>query len=126
MSEKYQSLYVDFNKGKGRSTRSSQKSIFHNFFLIILILILLIGALGKIYFDRKTTKMRLEWGKINYELMVTAKEHENLQMEQEKFMDGDYILKWAKYKLNLRPSDPGQIRLMIKNQANRPLIVQSN
>ncbi len=117
MRNSYHSLYVDFN-GKERSkSQSAPKSFFDNFVIFVIVVLLLVGSLGKIYLDRKTTKMRLEWGKINNKFIITKKEYANLKMEQEEYMQGQYILFWAREKLNLRPSDPGQIRLMgnVKN-----------
>ncbi len=120
MRNSYHSLYVDFN-GKERSkSQSTKKSLFDNFVIFVIVVLLLIGSLGKIYLDRKTTKMRLEWGKTNNKFIITKKEYANLKMEQEEHMQGQYILFWAREKLNLRPSDPGQIRLMsnVKNNNN--------
>ncbi len=122
MRNSYHSLYVDFN-GKDRS-KSHKKSLFDNFVIFVIVILLLAGSLGKIYFDRKTTKMRLEWGKTNDKFIVAKKEFANLQMEQEEYMQGQYILFWAKEKLKLRPSDPGQIRLM-RNIKNRNDLIAS-
>ena len=111
MSNKYNSLYVNFHDHQGRQSHP-KKPFLGKFTIIILISLMLVGALGKIYLDRQVTKMRVEWGNISGQLLMLKKEYENLQMEHEKYMSGAYILRLARESLNMRPSDPGQIRLI--------------
>ena len=115
---KYQSLYVNFADKKQRRSPSNGRFIGKITGSIVLIL-LLAGALGKVYFDRQTQKMVREWQTIYEQLNVLKKETENLKMEREKYMSGHYILREAE-KLNLRPSEPGQVRVM-----NDPILSKS-
>ena len=129
MSSKYNSLYVDFHDHQG-SKSPEKKRFLGKFTIIILISLMLFGALGKIYLDRQVTKMSLEWNSIDSQLLVLKKEYENLQMEHEKYMSGAYILGLAREGLNMRPSDPGQIRLIsqevVSKDDSRESLVASN
>ena len=113
MSVKYQSLYVNISEKrhlrsstKGRKGRFVSKAIG-----TIVVVFLLAGALGKVYFDRQTKKMVREWQKVYEQLSILKKETENLKMERERHTSGNYILREAE-KLELRPSEPGQVRTM--------------
>ncbi len=112
MSGKYQSLYVNLADKKHIGSSSSGRFT-GKFVGILIILALMIGALGKIYLDRQTKKMVQEWQAKYEQLNLVKKETENLKMEQEQYMSGNYILQAAE-KLDLRPSEPGQVRIMDK------------
>ena len=117
MSGKYQSLYVNLSNKK-QIRYSSSNRFFGKVLWTIIILALTTGALGKVYLDRQTKNMIQEWQTKTEQLNVLKKESENLKMEQEQYMGGSHILRAAE-KLNLRPSEPGQVRIMDNPMANK-------
>ena len=112
MSGKYQSLYVNLSNKKQMRPSSSNRFV-SKVLGTIIIVALLAGALGKVYLDRQTKKMIQEWQAKYERLTMVKKETENLKMEQERYMSGNYILQMAE-TLDLRPSEPGQVRIMDK------------
>ena len=117
MSGKYQSLYVNLSNKK-QIRYSSSNRIFSKVLWTIIIMALTTGALGKVYLDRQTKNMIQEWQTKNEQLNILKKESENLKIEQEQYMGGSHILRAAE-KLNLRPSEPGQVRIMDNPMANK-------
>jgi hypothetical protein len=74
-----------------------------------LIGIVMMVALTKIYLERCATTMGQEWMDRHRELSQLIDENNNLRMRREKFLAGGYIIDRA-MELELRPSDPGQVR----------------
>ena len=122
MSGKYQSLYVNLSD-KQRKISSSSNRLASKFTGSLIIVVLMIGALGKVYLDRQTKTMIRDWQAKYEQLNVVKKETENLKMEQERYMSGNYILQAAE-KLDLRPSEPGQVRIMDKPYADKYAIMR--
>ena len=114
MQSKYQSLYVNMSDKRNLRPSNSHR-LLANFIFTSLSIFVLFMALGKIYLDRQIKKMVREWQAKNEQLEVFRKESENLILEQEKYMRGDHILAQAE-KLNLRPPEPGQVRIIMSKQ----------
>ncbi len=128
MSDLYDSLYVQLSGDNRRRKAPARKSFVSKIVWLLIIGLTLLSALGRVYLDRQTTKMALEWQKKHEQISVLKKEAENLRMEQEKYMSGEYILRNARI-LGLRPSEPGQVRLMqykAGTRAKEESIVASN
>ena len=62
--------------------------------------------------------MILQWQKKYEQRQILKKEAENLAIVQEKYMGGNHILDSAE-KLNLRPAEPGQVRVLKVKPLNR-------
>ena len=71
--------------------------------------VILLVSLGKIYLERRTSHMGLEWERRHKELTHLLREIDNLRMEREFHLQGSYILKGAR-QMDLRPTEPGQVR----------------
>lgn len=107
MAGKYQSFYVNLNDRK--QTRS--KSRFFTWFVVAVVSLCVFGGLGKVYMDRRTKTLLQQWQKKYEQHSVLKKEAENLIIQQERLMNGHHILVAAE-RLKLRPSEPGQVRVM--------------
>ena len=111
MRSNYQSLYVNLIDRKRSSSLTASGNFLHKSLLVVAIFMLIGGALGKVYLDNQTKKLVLQWQQKHEKLNILKKESENMAIEQERYMNGNYILIQAE-RLNLRPSDPGQVRMM--------------
>lgn len=113
---RYNKLYVR----TGRSTRRKQVAREPQKFPI-WILALVGGAmlvlLGRVYLERETIRMGMEWEQKRRRLNALSRETENLRIERESYLRGDYILARAQ-QLGLVKSQPGQVRLMRSPQTD--------
>lgn len=72
---------------------------------------ILLVFLGKVKLQNTAKQIGMDWEKKNRQLQSLNLEIENLRVEREHYLSGEYIYARAA-ELGLRPPEPGQVRLM--------------
>ena len=77
-------------------------------FLGILLFVMMV-ALTRVYLDRQATTIGIQWEEKRHQMHRLQREIDNLRMDRERYMRGDYILIRAR-NIGLRPTHPSQVR----------------
>lgn len=109
MLRKKYSLYVKPSKLK-RQARE-RKFPLATLFLIATVIAVSMVFVSKVYLERRTMNMGMNWSNVHEELQTVRKAQVNLELELERYTDGDYIKPRAQ-AMGLEPARPGQVRMM--------------
>ena len=74
-----------------------------------LALVVTVACLARVYFERRTLAMGLEWERRHEQYTGQLRERDNFMLERESYSDGAHILPRAAAR-GLQPPVPGQVR----------------
>ena len=113
----YQKLYTRAPRN-GRRRRGSQDNRKGYLATILVLACILLPLLARIHLDRETLRQGRAWESNKAELRDLIQKTENLRVERESYLRGDYVRARAA-QLGLRPALPGQVRFMtVQEQAS--------
>lgn len=82
-------------------------------FVALAVIGLLLGAyVGKVWLQRRTSDLGVQWEQKSREVAQARDEQANLNMQKESYTDGAYVLDRAR-QMGLEPPSPGQVRRLV-------------
>ena len=106
----YQKLYTRAPR-KPRGRHGSGEGRKGYLATILVLACILLPLLARVHLDRETLRQGRAWEARKAELRDLIQKTENLRVERESYLRGDYVRARAA-QLGLRPALPGQVRFM--------------